>query len=424
MKSEDSGRSFLLSRAVEEPLEATFELGENIKDISYKQKRPVVLGILGHIIFLIFLVPSIYYIVSLIVDGFRGRAELTTGLILGSLVFGLILIFLISITATSIIYLVQIYKFNTFLRKRYSLIAGLSTAETKKEIPEKEEPKKKTKGEGKYLKNPIFAMLDLVEESMHELPQIVNLIRYCTYFIMVTTLFLIITIFFKMTMDIEMFFLTSYWELILGAIAVVLFLPALKLLLDSEMQFRFLEIRHNIIDGVRFEEDITVPEGEDSLKRLIAYLTESDPYIKSSVLVNKAKFREDVVLEGESGKEYRFDAYFSDFNILKEQSISLGMPMGGYAVFIKVFSEDIALNKLKKLRKSVTDVCEKEDTFPLRIIALQKKIKELPDDVYEYVLENPVILKRTPTHIQIAAEDEKVYSFIPMISYGKGVGKQ
>ncbi|UCF09049.1 MAG: hypothetical protein JSW28_05030, partial [Thermoplasmata archaeon] len=60
MKSEASGSTYIISRAVEEPLEATFELGENIKDISSKASRPVILGLLGLALFVLFLVPSVY----------------------------------------------------------------------------------------------------------------------------------------------------------------------------------------------------------------------------------------------------------------------------------------------------------------------------------------------------------------------------
>ena len=49
-------------------------------------------------------------------------------------------------------------------------------------------------------------------------------------------------------------------------------------------------------------------------------------------------------------------------------------------------------------------------------------MKELPDDVYEYALENPILWKNTLTHIQIVAEDGEVYSFIPMIAYGEDTG--
>jgi hypothetical protein len=95
------------------------------------------------------------------------------------------------------------------------------------------------------------------------------------------------------------------------------------------------------------------------------------------------------------------------------------MPMGEFGVFIKVFKSRITLNKLQALRASVLDVCKKKDMFPLRIIALQWEVGELSDEAYNFVLENPIEFKKTLTHLQVAAEDVDVYSFIPIISYGK-----
>jgi hypothetical protein len=98
------------------------------------------------------------------------------------------------------------------------------------------------------------------------------------------------------------------------------------------------------------------------------------------------------------------------------------MPMGRFAVFIRVYKDDITLDSLSELREAVLDVCEKDDAFPLRVIVLQMEVKELHDDVYEYVLENPILWKNTLTHIQIVAEDGEIYSFIPMIAYGEDTG--
>ena len=60
MKSKGSGHEYFLSRAVEEPMEATFELGESIKDISFRAKRPITLGFFGLAIFIAFLVTGLY----------------------------------------------------------------------------------------------------------------------------------------------------------------------------------------------------------------------------------------------------------------------------------------------------------------------------------------------------------------------------
>jgi hypothetical protein len=423
MESEESGEAYVLSRAVEEPLEATFELGENIQDTSSKLGRPVILGILGNIIFLILLLYSIYFVFSLLVDGLTGSTELTTALLLQSVIMGSVIIFLLSITVTSTIYLVQIYKFNTYLFQRYSLITDLASSEIQEdETLEKKEGGEGVKIKGKHVKNPIFAMLDLVEESMHELPQIVKLLRYSTYFINVSVLFLVIILLIRLALDLDIIFMQTIYEIILGFICIVVFFPSLILLLDSERLFVYLKTRHSIIDSVRFQEDISIPKGENQLARIIKYLNENDPYINSSYLEQNERFQEDVKIKGSSKDEHLFNAYFKGVNILRERSVALGMPMGRFAVFVRVYKDDITLDSLSEFRKAVLDVCEKDDTFPLRVIALQWEVKELPDDVYEYVLENPILWKNTLTHIQIIAEDFEIYSFIPMISYGEDTG--
>ena len=51
-------------------------------------------------------------------------------------------------------------------------------------------------------------------------------------------------------------------------------------------------------------------------------------------------------------------------------------------------------------------------------MALQRDIDDLDDDVYDYALDNSIEFKNCLSHIQIAAEDGDLYSFIPQISYG------
>jgi hypothetical protein len=422
MNSKGSSSAYLLSRAVEEPLEATFELGENIQEISHSMAKPVALGILGHIAFIILLIPGIINILSILSSGLTGSSELTSELLLQSLVLVLIIIFLLSITATSIIYLGQVYKFNKYLLQRYSLVNGLTKVDIREATsPERGIDESQMKGERRHLKNPIFAMLDLVEESMHELPQIGKLIRFSTYFIVITVIFLILTAVVKLTLVVNLIFVLGLWELVLGVVVVVLSIPTIKLLLDSEYIFKYVQIRHNIIDGVRFHEDISVPAGDNQMRRLIRYLLDNDPYIKSSAMADDEVFRENVTVTGQSGKGHKFDGYFTGVNILKEKSVSLGIPMGRYTVFIKVFNGDVTLHDLKALREAVTDISKKENAFPLRVMALQSKVTEIEDEVYDFVLENPILWMRSQTHIQIAVEDGKIYSFIPMISYGRGV---
>lgn len=427
MKTKDTGSVYIVSRAVEDPFDATFELGEDISKSSNKLRWPVALGILGSIILLILLLLNLYYLSILIYNIFLEGLELSIFEFIHILTISILLIILFAVIATTLIYLTQIYKFNKHLSQRYSLISGLQSAQLSEqkglELADQEKKADKVRSQGsgkdKHLKNPIFAMLDLVEESMHAIPQITKLLRFCTYFITLSLVIILLTIALKFTFGQSFLIFMTYMELLLIITVFSIFIPTIKLLIDSETLFSYLQTRHEIIDSVRFAKNLNIPSGKDQLERLINYLTENDPYIKSSDLAKVGEFKRNVNLTGRSGKEYGFGAYFSGVNVLKVKSVSLGMPMGEFGVFIKVFKSRITLDKLQALRAAVLDVCEKKNMFPLRIIALQWEVGELRDEAYNFVLENPIVFKNTLTHLQVAAEDVDVYSFIPIISYGK-----
>ncbi len=415
MKSKGSGHEYLLSRAVEEPMEASFELGENIKDISSRARRPVAIGILSLVIFIAFLIPGLYTGFQELYKGFQSEV-----LFVEPLARVVIYVFVLAICATTLVYLYQIHRFNTYLLARYSAVSELAGAQ-----PDKEGGAKSRRGATdakKPLANPIFAMMDMVEESMHELPQVLKLIRFCAYFISIIAIFILAVLVISFTGAGGLIFELSLLEAILGFLAFAPIILALLYLLDAERLIKFLEVRHNIIDSIRFQKDIHIPDGKDPLSRLITNLGERDPYIKSAALDQKGTFRRDVTLKGMSGAKHAFDGYFSGTNVLTAQSVSLGMPMGRFSVFIRVYRHDISQDDLVGLREAALDVCTNEGAFPLRIIALQWEIKELADHVYEFVLDNPIQTKNILTHIEIISEDAGVYSFIPMISYGEKAG--
>ncbi|UCG70472.1 MAG: hypothetical protein JSV09_05510 [Thermoplasmata archaeon] len=417
MESKTTGSRFFVSRAIEEPLEATVELGEDIQKIGKKALLPLNLGILAFIILALLLIPSTYDLLSYIRRGLLGDVEFTNQLLLNATISGLLIVLLFAIIITSLLYLSQINKFNSINLLRCCNISDLTQVK-----PQKKEKPDAGKIRGKHLANPIFAVMDLEEESMHVLPQIIKMLRYCVFFIGLSMVILILNYAFIIGLDYNLLFSFGIIRMGIGIIVIGKFLIVLKLLMDTESDFRYIHTRHSIIDSVRFQKDIRVPKGENQLSRLIIYLKENDPYIRSSVVAEKKEFSESVKLKGKSGKEHEFDAYFPGTNILKDKSVALGMPMGRFGVFIRVFRDEITLAKLKMLRDSAMDVCKKENMFPLRIIALLWKVSDIPDDVYEDVLENAIKMKNILTHLEIVAEDGEVYSFIPMISYGEKLG--
>jgi hypothetical protein len=264
--------------------------------------------------------------------------------------------------------------------------------------------------------------MDLEEESMHILPQIVKMLRFCVFFIVLTLSVLVLAIVSKLGFDHNLLFSMDMIRVGVGMVVVGNLLISLKLLMEAEYNFRYIHTRHKIIDSVRFAKDIRVPKGKTSLDRLIVHLKENDPYIGSLAVAEKKKFSKKIKLKGSDGSEHVFDAYMCGNNILKNKSVALGMPMGKFGVFIRVFKDEIGLSEIKRLIDEVVDICKLQNMFPLRIIALQWFISDLPDEVYEYVLDQPIIMKNTLTNVEIVAEDDEIYSFIPMISYGERLG--
>jgi hypothetical protein len=413
MEKKSSGNTVLVSRSVEEPLEATFELGEELTKQSNNLIKPVVLGIIGCIVTILLMIPSIYHIIIQLIDVALGNTVLDRLDLIQLIISSLLILFIISIIFSILLYLIQINKFYKHLFQRYKVVSELKYARLDEKTKNNRKPKIKTKeekisGSDKHFKNPIFAMVDLVEESMHELPQVIRLLKICKYFIAFVLVFLEINILSGFVFEIGLFAFIGNWEWVFNIILLIIFISAIFLIITSEKLFSFLEIRHEIIDSIRFGERIS----------LIA----SDPYIIKSGVEKTGWASGKISKKGRSGQAYEFDAYFVGENNLKALSQRLCIPIGKFLIFIKEFKSPITLQSIKKYHEAVIDVCESENAFPLRIIALQSEISELDDKVYDYVLENPVMMKYCSSPVQIVAEDGDVYSFIPQISYGREIG--
>jgi hypothetical protein len=424
MKVNGSGKAFLVSRAVEEPIEATFELGEEINRTSKTLIKPIFIWLIGCIFFLVILAPSVYNTIIFLIESYRGNIDVSTiGLIRFS-ILALILIILIAITITTLVYFIQINSFTSHLIQRYSFVSELKTARLtekknteemekglKKGIPRDEEIKK-------YVNNPIFATIDLVEESLHELPQLIRLFNICKYFILINLIYIILSLIIKLIFNQNLLFSIGYWEYIFGIITIIIQLAAIMLISKSVNIIHYIQARHDIIDSIRFEKDINIPPDKTHQERIISYLDSNDPFIKVVKIPDRDKIQ-NITIQGYSKKDYTFDVYFTINNELPAMSKRLGLPKSRFSVFVKIFKKPISIKALKDYKNAVMDVCEVENTFPIRIIALQWIVSELAEDVYEYVLDEPIIVKDSMAHIQIVGEDGDIYSFIPLVSYGK-----
>ncbi|UCH89627.1 MAG: hypothetical protein JSV49_02980, partial [Thermoplasmata archaeon] len=275
----------------------------------------------------------------------------------------------------------------------------------------------------RHKKNPIFAMLDLVEESMHEIPQLIRLMNISKLFLAAVLIFIEINIITEFVWDQSLLLILGYWELVLSDFVLLFIFITIALLWNSGKMFSYMRARHDIIDSIKFGKTSVVPKGKDRVRRLIKHLSKSDPFIKHYGAADTGWKIGAVSKTGSSGKAHEFDAYFSAENKLAQLSDKLCIPRGHFSVFIKVFPSEITKKSIQDFRAAVIDVTKADKSFPLRIIALQSEISEIDDEVYNYVLENPIGIKGCGSHLQIIAEDGDIYSFIPQVSYGTDVSE-
>jgi hypothetical protein len=412
------GRPYIISRAVEEPIEATFDLSTDIKNQSPKLFKAVNIGLISSVFFILTLIPHIFFFFNTLFNIFTGRQEVFFGLTLRMLLLGMVLIIVLAIAITALLFQFQIRKFYGHLFQRYSTVSTLKDAEMIDDVRKDDQAEKKAK----HHTNPILAMLDLTEESSHQTDKIINLLTFCRYLFGFLFIFLIVNLIINLVSNISLITYIVPWELEISLISIVLFLISTIFVEDSLEFIIYFQARHEIIDNIRFERFVSVPKGDDPLKRIIKYLSESDPYIKKALGADSSTFQYKVDLKDAKGSEHRFDAYFKGINHTRPLQVRTGIPPGNFSVFIRVFKKPISIADVQRLQKDAVSICEKEDSVPLRTIALQWKILDLDDEVYDFALEKPLIMKEQMFHLQIISEDAGAYSFIPNLSYEKEGG--
>ncbi|MCK5561024.1 MAG: hypothetical protein KAJ51_10540, partial [Thermoplasmata archaeon] len=236
MKNNSNGNMALVSRAVEEPLEATFELGEELTKQSNNLIKPVFLGIVGCIVTILLLIPSIYHIIIQLIDVTLGNEVLSRLELVQLIISSLLMLFIISIIFSILLYLIQVNKFYKHLFQRYEVVSELKYARLDEKTKNNRKPKiitkkEKTPDSDKHFKNPIFAMVDLVEESMHELPQVIRLLKICKYFIAFALVFIEINILSGFVFETGLFAFIGYWEWIFNIILLIIFISAIFLII-------------------------------------------------------------------------------------------------------------------------------------------------------------------------------------------------
>jgi hypothetical protein len=324
--------------------------------------------------------------------------------------------------------------------------------------------------DARAVENPISAVFDLAEEVTEQQPKLRRLIRYATIFIAVGlfTDFIFIVILLPISFPFLLVLLISLLLLrwfdsttarailisvatmctffilllfaVLGALSVraagmvvtlfigvlliglfILGLVILNLFGEIGGFFDYYFLRYRIIKSVRDQDPIVhIPQGEDSVRRVLNYLTRSSPDLirdfsrPGAVLIPAAP-------RGRGGLPYRFDAYASRPSGALWRTFKVGYP--GYAIYIKKFAQKPGLSDLETLKQAVEDVTAATRLPPRRIIAIWTREGEdsLEDAAYDFLTSEAAVAKGGVSLMNcslelIAENPDGTYDFIPYIT--------
>jgi len=211
--------------------------------------------------------------------------------------------------------------------------------------------------------------------------------------------------------------------LLLGVPLVFLFVLGfiiLELMRDLRSFFDYFALRHRVIQHVRQADPIVyVPEGKDSVQRILAYFAATSPDVRAAMAL-PGGLASPALLTGRSGLAYSFDAHVRSAPSTLSRVTGIGP--AGFAVYVKSFDHAPTVTDLRALKAAVEDVSAATKVPPARVIALwlARGEESVAPDAYEFLTHEVIRTRvRGSTYIcslELAREGEDgTYDFIPVV---------
>lgn len=208
-----------------------------------------------------------------------------------------------------------------------------------------------------------------------------------------------------------------------GAVLVLLFFLGfliLELMRDLRSFFDYFALRHRVIQRVRQADPVVyVPEGADSVQRILAHLARSNPDLKA-ILALPGAVATPALLTGASGLAYSFDAYVRSEPSPLSRALGIGEP--GFAVFVKALIATPTLSDLQAIKRSVEDVSLATKIPPARVLAVWRPgpgVTVAPE-AYDFLVRETIRVRiRGATYacsLELVSEGaDGTYDFIPVV---------
>ena len=359
-------------RAVENPYDAAFELAGSVNKFSSGalQKVKVLIGIF--IYYIIIILGVIYF------NLFFGK---NWNLVIFSIIFSFVMLIITIIVEK---WLIASYRFFQDLQANHQLLIKIEY------LPDENFNEIKAAKKQKIKENPMVGLLELISVTSDHSKKISKTLKFVIGFI---SLWYLAGIIYLSIQTYRFGIDANSWEfdwLLPGGIDLVIAILATALILILNGQFDFIHARYTSIDYALRSQSLTIPNARTPIDSYVKYLSSNQNY---KYLNNKALWKK--------GK------YFD-----LEVETKKGM------ILLKYLKRIPQLVDVKKLKDHVNQHYSNRQLNLVILLFKESLTEPLPDDLYNYVIENPIKFDNKICNIQLVIEcNDGKYDFIPIISF-------
>jgi hypothetical protein len=386
-------RNFPITDAIEGAIEVRLELSDALR----AQRSRVwllltclVLGVLLSIVSAFWQVGEFAGGIFSFIDGDVewGVRELALGIVLF-----MISLLVLALGTSDLLFAYQMRKFFAMMRARYGIleagrVGGADHHQaTRQDISRAEDESR--------VDDPARSLLGLAREGEGEIPQVDNLLKYCTVFTFMLAVIMLGLV--GLTVLGASFAQEDQWTELaaLHLVAMAFLSVSVLLLIETNRFVQYFKARIRALEVFEAQGPIPVPMGDTPLDRLAVLMQATG--------MSDGPERGPETLKGASGSDHSFDLVLGD---------------AGDRVLVRKYGSIPGIEELRDLRAAAEDVAKNDGALPLRIVALvDVEIDDLDVEeiVYDFLMEHPIMddLGERARSLQIVAEVEGHYSVLP-----------
>jgi hypothetical protein len=386
-------RNFPITDAIEGAIEVRLELSEALR--AQRSRVWVLLAclVLGVLLSIVSAFWQVGEFVGGIFSFIDGEVEWGVGPLALGIVLVMVSLLVLALGTSDLLFAYQMRKFFAMMRARYGMLEASRVGgadhhqATRQDISRAEDESR--------VDDPARSLLGLAREGEGEIPQVDNLLKYCTAFSFMLAMIMMGLA--GLTILGGSFAPEDQWmELAVSHLLAMAFLSISVLLLIETNRFvQYFKARIRALEVFEAQGPVPVPMGETPLDRLAVLMQVTG--------IADDQERGPGTLKGTSGNDHSFDLVMGDV---------------GDRVLVRKYGSIPGIEELRDFRAAAEDVARKDGALPLRIVALvDVEIDDLDVEeiVYDFLMEHPIMddLGERARSLQIVAEVEGHYSVLP-----------